>query len=499
MQDIDLLKSIDFGKLAAENDDLLGKYFVKTEAYRKVISGERWFLLGNRGSGKTAIFKGLESHASKAGGKIIQLKPEEYSYELASSSLAKEVDGNWQKGGAYTVAWKWLVIKLTLETLADSTAGARRKDAGKIHAFLRDNYGAMKLSPIDQMIQFMKTIESIKLGKLGEVGIGRKSLPEIFKLDEFAPILPSMRACLSRTPVHVIIDELDRGWDGSEDAQNFVAGLFRAAVNLNSEFDGLRVYVSLRQELYESIPALFEDTQKHRDVVENVRWDEAKLKNLIARRIVSSLDLPNEVDDDAAWSMVFGEVLSYRNTRPFSYIIDRTTKRPRELISFCGTIRDRAIEHGMPVDYDIIVDAERQYSKDRFDDISSEYRFQYPGLTHVMDSFRGRVYKLDREELEELCLHISTSEMIVKSAPWVELMEPDRLISILWEVGFILALNKGGQKGGARSGSQYVGIYDRTIVSVDRMNTFKIHPMLHSYLGLREKGGKKSDGTEVLF
>ena len=52
------------------------------------------------------------------------------------------------------------------------------------------------------------------------------------------------------------------GWDSSEDAQAFLAGLFQACLSVNSLHDNLRVYISLRQELYDDVPALYEEAQK---------------------------------------------------------------------------------------------------------------------------------------------------------------------------------------------------------------------------------------------
>jgi len=45
----------------------------------------------------------------------------------------------------------------------------------------------------------------------------------------------------------------------------------------------LRVCMSLRQELYDSIPELYEDAQKYRDLLEVISWDEKSLLKLIAK------------------------------------------------------------------------------------------------------------------------------------------------------------------------------------------------------------------------
>jgi len=36
-----------------------------------------------------------------------------------------------------------------------------------------------------------------------------------------------------KAPILILVDELDKGWDSSEDAMAFVSGLFQAAIALN--------------------------------------------------------------------------------------------------------------------------------------------------------------------------------------------------------------------------------------------------------------------------
>jgi hypothetical protein len=124
-----------------------------------------------------------------------------------------------------------------------------------------------------------------------------------------------------------LVDELDRGWDASEDAQVFVAGLFQACMSINALSPNLRVYMSLRQELYDSIPALYEDAQKFRDVIEVISWDEAGLLKLIAKRIRHSIPEYERQDDRSLWRAVFNETLGIAGQDSFSYIVSRTLYR----------------------------------------------------------------------------------------------------------------------------------------------------------------------------
>ena len=131
-------------------------------------------------------------------------------------------------------------------------------------------------------------MEGIKLGKY-EASIRARELEKLYKLEEIHALVPSLREIASHKRIVVLVDELDRGWDSSEDARAFVAGLFQACISVNMIHKNLRVYMSLRQELYDDIPELYDDAQKYRDLIETIQWSEASLLKLMAKRIRHSL------------------------------------------------------------------------------------------------------------------------------------------------------------------------------------------------------------------
>jgi hypothetical protein len=106
-----ILDGLDFGAPSAERDIGRGleKCFVESAAYHRVHSSAKTVLLGNRGSGKSAIFQVLAKRERTAGNRVIELSPEDYSYELLSSTMAAENAGSWAKHGAYAAAWKYLL------------------------------------------------------------------------------------------------------------------------------------------------------------------------------------------------------------------------------------------------------------------------------------------------------------------------------------------------------------------------------------------------------
>src|SRR5262245_41428927 len=113
------LSSLNFGAPAAERDIAHGlkNYFVESASFERLCKRQRLIVLGNRGSGKSALFKMLADRERSKNSTVLELAPEDYSYEILSSHLAKEKEGAWAKQGAYAAAWKYLINVLVMKEL----------------------------------------------------------------------------------------------------------------------------------------------------------------------------------------------------------------------------------------------------------------------------------------------------------------------------------------------------------------------------------------------
>jgi hypothetical protein len=324
------LSMVDFGAPAAERDIERGlaEYFVKSEAYNRIKSGAKRILIGGRGIGKSAIFQILARRERDAGSFVIELAPEDYSYELLTQTMASQSSGSWAKHGAYAAAWKYLILVLIMKEVSVRRIHLRKGSGGEIYKYIRDKHANQKTSKLAALVSYLKRMEGIKLGPY-TASVRARELEKLYKLEEIHHLLPALREVAASRRVIVLVDELDRGWDSSEDARAFVAGLFQACIAVNSLHDNLRVYVSLRQELYEDIPELYDDAQKYRDLMETIRWNSGSLLTLIANRIRHSLPALASHDDQACWDVLFGGAPGGKS---FDYMIDRTLYRPREII-----------------------------------------------------------------------------------------------------------------------------------------------------------------------
>ncbi|MBO3752087.1 ATP-binding protein [Streptosporangiaceae bacterium NEAU-GS5] len=481
-----VLERLDFGAPAAERDIARGleHYFVESPAFNRVQSGAKTIVLGSRGSGKSAIFQVLAKRARDAGARVIELTPDDYSYELLSSTMAAENAGSWAKHGAYAAAWKYLLYVMIMKEAGRKGMRLGRGGGAEVHRYLRDNHSQVGMGRLALLVSYLKRLENVKLGPI-EAGARTRELDRLYQLEEIHSLLPALHRVLDDVRIVVLVDELDRGWDSSEDAQAFISGLFQACVSVNSLHPNLRVYVSLRQELYDDIPALYEDAQKYRDLVETVHWTAEALLELIAKRIRHSareLGYDSEslarVSDMSCWNAVFGRVPGQPVSASFTYVVERTLHRPREIIEFCTAALEAARDRKptMPLPLAAISWAEHGYSADRAKDIAAEFRFQYPGLLSVFDAFRGGDCRYDRDALEYACLELATGEVRVDHGAqwWLESYDPDRLIEVLWHVGFMTARVNGGP---------FVGPHQVPYLNLAGVKQFQIHPMFWNYLG----------------
>jgi hypothetical protein len=483
------LSRLSFGAPAAERDITYGlaEYFFETDAFGRLSAQNKTIVIGNRGTGKSALFKVLADRSRKTGALVLEMNPENYSYEMLCTALRTEKEGSWAKHGAFASAWKYLIYVLVMKQITHQGAKLKTGAAGKIYGYLRDNHSGVADSPIAMLISYIKRMEGIKIAGY-EAALKTRELAKLYKLEEIEPLLPSLAELTARRKVLVLVDELDKGWDNSEDARAFVSGLFQACVSINEKDPNLTVYVSLRQELYDSIPALYDDAQKHRDIIETIRWDETTLLAVVANRIRYSLPELADKSDAEAWASVFAETLQYRKSRSFNYMIDRTLYRPREIIQFCTDALELGQSQGtIPIDYSVISRAELTYSDARRKDVSAEYRFQFPGLQSILELFRGRTYLMERDELLDLCLAVSVGEKrIDREANWALDQDPDFLIDVLWRVGFLRAYAVGGLKAMSRSGSSYVGPHQVSTLNLQAITRFQVHPMFRASLGMKE-------------
>jgi hypothetical protein len=428
----------------------------------------------------------LARRSRAKGARVIELAPDDYSYEMLRRTMQSEEEGSWAKYGAYAAAWKYTLLVLTMKELCKRHVRSKNASEAAIRKYVREHYRHAEMGPLWALTSYLKRLEGFKIGTY-EAQVKTKELERLYKLDEIRYLIPHLQKALEDQRVVVIIDELDKGWDSSEDAQAFIAGLFQACVSLNRLSPHLRAYISLRQELYDNTPSLYEDAQKYRDLIETISWTEEDLRSLIARRLRYSVPRLAEASDARCWKTLFTAIAPGEPSGSFRYIVDRTLHRPREMILFCAQCLHTAALRGnaLPMDQATITAAEVEYSRGRSHDVAAEQRFQYPDLLSVFEVFRGMPDTLERADLEYVALEVISGEVVVgpRARRWLADHDEDALIEVLWRVGFLEA--EMTRRGHGDDGIAYAAHHQVANLNIRNVRRFRIHPMFRAYLVTR--------------
>ncbi|MEL6161204.1 MAG: hypothetical protein AAFQ40_13540 [Cyanobacteria bacterium J06623_5] len=484
------IRSLNLGSDSAERDIDVGlaEYFYQNDAYHRFLNGRKTILVGNRGAGKSAIFKYIATTERKKGNLVLELSPEDYSYELLSEYLRSEKEGSWGKQSAYSVAWQYLLYNLIFKRIAQNKRGLLLGAQKNIYNYVSGNGLAQETSSIGMLVTYLKRIERVKL-ESHEGTLRSRDLQALYDLEDIKALLPSLNNVLKNTRITVLVDELDKGWDNSEDAKYFLAGLFQATQKINLLNTNLRIYISIRQELFDNIPQIYEDAQKIREDVEVIRWGKNELLELIARRIGHSFPESAHLTALKRWKTVFVSKLSSLDVESLDYIIDRTQLRPRELLQFCKLCVE-CIDYSLVtkrIDECAIAAAEESYSEQKTRDLASEYRFQYPFLLDVFEVFRGHKTYYHKEDLDYLLLSIVVGEIDVEqAAPWVLDLDYLELKQILWKIGFLKVLVPQTSQKSIRHRGAYLGHYELPTINLENIEKFRIHPACTKFLHLRD-------------
>jgi hypothetical protein len=132
---------------------------------------------------------------------VVELAPEDYSYELLRETMLAESDGSWAKLGAYAVAWKYLIYVSVMKALAQNADNLSKKGPSgkKIAHYLRDNHAQGQYSKLSSLVSYLKRLEGIKIGPY-EAGLKAREQCHLAAADRLHVVTPG---ALRQHPVPV--------------------------------------------------------------------------------------------------------------------------------------------------------------------------------------------------------------------------------------------------------------------------------------------------------
>lgn len=362
------LRELNLGSSVAEFDQQLESYFVETQPFLDLIEGRRDIIAGDKGTGKTAIFKVLHKRYAN----IPQLKNtivvpafnlsgNPVFQELAEKAILDESE--------YIRFWKAYVLSIVGNWILKTN---KYKPRSKLHALdillrgleLRSDADGVKtifdkvFSRIGRLFDWKSMEFTINVTETGYSFTPKVELGVETNEKTVIPIercLHLLNQCLEEIgkKVWVALDRLDEAFQGHVDAEvPALRALLRTYLDLE-EFGNVTVKLFIRRDLFSRVVkgGFVNLTHINARKIE-LRWDEEDLKTLLCRRVrqnekFCSITNLGNIDDDQVFGRLFPAQVDQGSRKPATWIwmISRISdgnglKPPRNLIDLVSFARE---------------------------------------------------------------------------------------------------------------------------------------------------------------
>lgn len=461
------LSTINWGDDSAEKDPNLLRYFVQSTAFQRLRNKQKNFVVGRKGSGKSAVRKKLEEvFASDNITHVVNLSPKFNSIRNILND--KDISGGFGQEIFFQHTW---IRQILLDCLCLVGHNAKGKYAKESVEFARQVSVQLNRTSKDLVENISDVLSKIKakVGDLGEFGLAlEKELRNVADVDALEHHFRAIAG--DGAKFVVLIDDLDLGWDNSETANNLLLGLLSAVNYLSGLVQNIFVCVFLREDVYEILITKTQHSDKYRNI-EKIRWDKGDLMSILNERINFNRERDGLAKLDNALYSVFPETIGTSNSDNWLY--ERTLGRPRELIQLARYYTESVDAHE-PSD-EALKQSEQSYSEWKLDDLCAEYSNQYPGLVNVFSYWKTNFfrykYHLKRAEIDEMLLTVLTE--VELNTPWFNSLSDEtdipRFLQVLYEIGFLGDFVLGGE-GGSKTVYSYQGRHE------PRFEEVQIHP-----------------------
>ena len=396
------LEKVDLGDLAAENEIIaLQSYFVPTGQFNEVKRGHARLVVGRKGAGKTAIFYGIrEAYGHDRSQLVLDLKPEGHQLVKLREAILHKLSPGMQQH-VLTAFWNYLLLmeiahkmvrteqqlayrNPTLMNLYDELKMAYEKHSSPEAE--QGDFSERLLALVDEIASRRKSLRGLE---------GQGAVTELIFRSDIRPLNDTIGQYLSgsrKDGIWLLFDNLDKGWpvfDVKQEDIRIITSLLEATRKLQRQFENrslsLHAVVFLRNDIYQHL--VLDPGDRGKETPAILDWNDPEaLKELLQRRISLSTGINEPFNQ--LWSTFFDSHV--RGEASFSFILDRTLMRPREVLRFVRDSINVAVNRRHEkVTEDDILHAEKSYSEDALVDVSLELKDIRPEFADAPYAFIG--------------------------------------------------------------------------------------------------------------
>lgn len=520
----------------AETDkDLLSTCFVDNGCIEQVVDlkNPASIILGRTGAGKSATLVRLDQTED-----VIKIDPIDLSFRYVENSTIIRFfrDNGVNLDIFYRLLWRHVLItellrhryqwesEASVSGWFESMFDRLKRDPGKAKALrYLQRWGdkfwqetEVRVQEVTQKVEseFQDSIGAPKLVSLSESGkLTDEQKQEIHSrgsnvvnqlhIKELSKVLDFLSDEVfedQQRRVFVTIDGLDEGWVSTTSKFHLIRALMEE-IKTFRKVGNVKIVAALRQDLLETVYSETRDggfqEEKFEAYFASIRWKEKDLEKFVDIRVgeVFKRQYTNKI---VTMADIFPK--DRGSERAFSYVLDRTFLRPRDVMLFVNECLN-ASEGKVRITWRAIQLAEGRYSQKRYRSLLDEWIQAYPSLKFVFDLLRGMrsgfaVSDLGDTRVDNVILKVASGDATDEiSTMAARFMLPEVKVSraaflsaclrVLYHVGVV------GVKVSSTSPFEWAYRGGRSFVDSDLSaeTLFRIHKMFWRELGISSAHG----------
>lgn len=382
-KELDYLLRVNFGDIDGLYDPNINDYFIDIEFKQSILNEPKYFVIGRKGTGKSALYNWIEKNQVSDGYMVSNKSFNDFPFE----KLLQLSDDSFSKPNQYQSIWKNIILNEYASLLCNDQSNPIDNALVELRNYIEYVFGT-------DLIDLHKAVT--RKSEKSDQGI---SIKGVFKQHSDCKEIEYYDECKNLTVVNerlvrvildymtrhetktyiVQFDQLDDNYTNYVDNVNYmqcIISLFKTIYQLNQTFRSKSINIKTVAYLRSDI---FNKFNRHDP--ESARWDQYVLKlnwsiinkndwydsnllKLINARIKNSIP---GLDTQSPFHTIFNKhklhvrIGANREGDIFKYIIHRTFQRPRDLIQFCIKIQEECKSSGI-LAQESIKNAEKEYS-----------------------------------------------------------------------------------------------------------------------------------------
>ncbi|MFI8805599.1 MULTISPECIES: P-loop ATPase, Sll1717 family [Micromonospora] len=460
------MDKLNVGQSFAEYDPALGdpNVYVHTPAFNAALdpSSGKYFFVGRRGTGKTALRSYCELHGDHARVVIPEI------FSPASTAFDLSLFQNPRKGPfrALVSAFKRVLLGELLLLWREhhrTYAELNETVSAELEGPCQVDFDTRALSAIAEVARAVASEDDQQIVSANKQ---TKSLVESMK---------QLRGGGSYT---LLIDSIDDFWDASDQALTYLTAFLHACLEVSTQIPWARALIFLRENIFERVRARDSESSRLETSIAGLGWTQRQLVELVEKRLNRALTAKIALGG-ATWDAFFEDGAAARRD-----IFDFCHDRPRDVLIYVSHAIDGARERGHDrILLEDVEGARRKFSDNRLKDLGDEYAENYPQIAVVLTRFYGLGQRFTLSGIEALIRGLlADGEVKRLCASWIfDNQAPELFVRLLYNIGFV-----GLQKPGRSLKFRALGPQDTSPPAIDSDVTIEVHKCYWDALDLQD-------------